>query len=111
MAELRQEPLTSPIAPPLASGPTSPEPEAPAIAPILERLVEHLDRLARRERQQDFSLARLVGALVQMLAVVVAVWGVSALLSDRFDTATARFVFACFLQLTSMAAFLLDRFH
>lgn len=78
---------------------------------LLGEISDRLDRYQRQTRQHDFSVLRLFGALLQMFAVVVGVWGAIALLNDQHDPATARFVFACFLQLAAISAFAIDRFR
>ncbi len=78
---------------------------------LLRQIHAQLDRAHRRERQQDFSVLRLFGALLQMVAIVAAVWGATALLSDQSMPATGRLVLACFLQLAAISAFALDRFR
>ena len=50
-------------------------------------------------------------SVVLVLAVVVAVWGVTGLLDDRSNIATARLTLACFFQLASISAFAIDRFR
>ncbi|MGB2984707.1 MAG: HAD family hydrolase [Phycisphaerae bacterium] len=81
------------------------------VVSILGRIHGLLDRTQRQQRQQDFSLLRLFGALLQMFAVVAALWGVLGLLDERAAPATARFALACFLQLASISAFAIDRFR
>jgi len=78
--------------------------------PLLVEIRDLLDRSARRQRQADFSLLRLLGSLLQMLAVVMALWGLAALLGDRGPDATPRFALACFLQLAAMTSLVADRF-
>jgi D-glycero-D-manno-heptose 1,7-bisphosphate phosphatase len=78
---------------------------------MLARIHDLLDRAQRRQRQHDFSVLRLFGALLQMFAVVAALWGVFALLDEQAPSATARLMFACFLQLASISTFAVDRFR
>ncbi len=78
---------------------------------LLTEIRDLLDRSERRERQADFSLLRLVGSLLQMLAVVTALWALAALLGDTSADATPRFMFALFLQLAALTALLADRFR
>jgi len=78
---------------------------------ILGQIRDQLDRVQRQQRQQDFSLVRLFGALLQMFAVVAALWGVIGLFDEEAGPATARFALACFLQLASISAFAIDRFR
>lgn len=77
---------------------------------LLERILDQLERADRRDRQHDFSVLRLCGALMQMFAIVAAFWGVAALVDAQPSPATARLTLACFLQLASLSAFAIDRF-
>ena len=76
---------------------------------LLSEIRDLLDRSARRRRQRDFSLLRLAATLMQMLAVVVVLWGLAALMTGAADSATARFTLAIFLQLATLCTFLADR--
>ncbi|MCO6436262.1 MAG: HAD family hydrolase [Phycisphaerae bacterium] len=90
----------------------SPEPEYPAdLNQSLRAIHDLLERVHRDRSQDDFSVLRLIGSLLQMLAIVVAVWGLMSLFDDQGSTATARFVLACFCQLASLSAFAMDRFR
>jgi histidinol-phosphate phosphatase family protein len=77
----------------------------------LDAIRAQLERLLRREGQQDFSLLRLFAALWQMFAIAAAVWGGAALLGESSADAGARFGLACFLQLASLSALAADRFR
>ncbi len=78
---------------------------------VLERIHDQLERASRRDRQHDFSVLRLLGALMQMFAIVAALWGASALIDAQTQSATPRLLLACFLQLASLSAFAIDRFR
>ena len=56
-------------------------------------------------------MLRLFGALLQMIAIVAAISGVSALFGEQPVPATARLTLACFLQLGALSAFAIDRFR
>ena len=75
---------------------------------ILGRIHDVIDRAARHRSQQDFSVVRLFGALIQMLAIATAIWGSLTLMSDD-PLATPRLLLACFLQLAALTAFAIDR--
>ncbi|UCE60129.1 MAG: HAD family hydrolase [Phycisphaerales bacterium] len=75
----------------------------------LGKIHDLLERTHRRERQHDFSMLRLFGALLQMFAIIAGLWGMIALLNEQNAEATARLIFACFLQLASITAFTVDR--
>lgn len=78
---------------------------------LLEQICQQIDRAQRSKRQNDFSVMRLIGALLQMFAIVSAVWGVLALVDDATGPAVARFLLAIFLQITSLTALAVDRFR
>lgn len=78
---------------------------------LLTEIRDRLDRAQRRSRQDDFSVLRLFGALLQMLAIVAAIWGGVVLLDDQSGIASARLLLACFLQLAALTAFAIDRFR
>jgi D-glycero-D-manno-heptose 1,7-bisphosphate phosphatase len=82
-----------------------------AVVVVLERIHDQLERAHRKERQHDFSFLRLLGALLQMLAVVAALWGVVALMDDQSAPSAARLTLACFFQLAAVTAFAIDRFR
>ena len=92
----------------IGATPTSRDDE---IASLLAQILAQLEHAQRRQRQQDFSVLRLFGALLQMFAIVAAVWGSTALLSDQWAPATARLLLACFFQLAAIGAFAIDRFR
>ena len=89
----------------------STSPLADEAVPWLERIHEQLDRSNRRQRQHDFSVLRLLGALLQMIAIVSALWGLAALFNDQPAQATPRLLLACFTQLAALTAFGIDRFR
>jgi len=82
-----------------------------AVLRALGRIHEELERANRPAMQQDFSVWRLFSSLLQMFAIVMAVLGVIVMAADNQPAATARFAFACFLQLASLTAFAIDRFR
>lgn len=95
------------------AGPESPAPAPlPADARQLELLTEIrelLDRSLRRQRQADFSFARLGATLLTMLAATAGVWGLATLLAGQSAEATPRLLLACFLLLASLALAGADR--
>ncbi len=78
---------------------------------LLRDIRDQLDRANRRDRQHDFSILRLFGSLLQMFAIVAALWGMLALTGEQGDKATPRLVLACFFQIASLSAFAFDRFR
>ncbi len=94
-----------------AETPPTPAAQSDAVVDLLRKIHDKVDRLQRHDRQQDFSLVRLFGALLQMSAIVVAVWGLWTFTDERADIATARFMLACFLQIASLSALFAARFR
>jgi D-glycero-D-manno-heptose 1,7-bisphosphate phosphatase len=86
-------------------------PQWEQVLQTLNRIEDQIERAVRRHRQEDFSLLRLGGALLQMAAVVAALWGVAFLFSEQSEGATPRLLLALFLQLASICAFAIDRFR
>jgi D-glycero-D-manno-heptose 1,7-bisphosphate phosphatase len=80
-------------------------------AALLEQISQQIDRAQRTRRQNDFSVLRLIGALLQMFAIVAAVWGTIALVEDATGFAVARILLAIFLQVASLTALAVDRFR
>lgn len=78
---------------------------------LLRDIRDQLDRANRRDRQHDFSILRLFGSLLQMFAVVAALWGLLALTGEEGDKATPRLVLACFFQIAALSAFSYDKFR
>jgi histidinol-phosphate phosphatase family protein len=77
---------------------------------ILGEIRDLLDRQHRRGRQEDFSFLRLFGTFAQMLAIVLALWGLFALFDPAsVGSAAARFGLAAFLQLVVITTYLSER--
>jgi len=97
-------------APPQSEGSTD-EPPASETVLLLRQIRDQVDHLQRQERYHDFSFMRVFAALLQMVAIVTALWGVISILDERYAAAGAQLLLACFLQLGSLSAFVVDRFH
>lgn len=78
---------------------------------LLEQISQQIDRAQRTRRQSDFSVLRLIGALLQMFAIFAAVWGGIALVDGMTGDAMARILLAIFLQIASFTAIVIDRFR
>lgn len=78
---------------------------------LLEQISQQIDRAQRSKRQSDFSVLRLIGALLQMFAVFAVVWGGIALVDGFTGDAMARILLAVFLQIASFTAIVIDRFR
>ena len=103
-----ETPARKPSDRPVAGAPAASQNE---LVHVLSKIHAHLDRSQRQSRQQDFSVVRLFATLIQMFAVVAALWGVLGLVSDEPANATARLALASFLQLAAISAFVVDRFR
>ncbi len=75
----------------------------------LPRIEKQLDRIYRRGRQDDFSIVRLFGALLQMFAIAAAIWGALTIASGPADQASARLLLAIFLQIAALVTLVMDR--
>ena len=84
--------------------------ESHEVLSALHQIRDRLDDANRQYQQQDFSLHRLLGALLQMFAIVAAVWGFLAMI-DADPAAGTRFALATFCQMAALTAFMLDRFR
>ncbi len=93
--------------------PTTPEPgkTIDGSVQVLQKILAQLEGAQREHVQDDFSILRLFGALLQMFAIVVAIWGLINLLNENDVAATSRFALACFFELASLSAFAIDRFR
>ncbi len=80
-------------------------------AELLEQISQQIERTQRRNRHNDFSVLRLIGALLQMFAIVSGVWGTIALTEGATGDAVARILLAIFLQISSLTALAVDRFR
>lgn len=78
---------------------------------LLEKISEQIDRAQRSRRHHDFSVLRLIGALLQMFAIVTAVWATMALVDGSLDQSFIRILFASFLQIAALTALVVDRFR
>ena len=100
----------APAPPPPGEEPAG-EPPADETVLLLRQIRDQVDHLQRQERYHDFSFMRVFAALLQMVAIVTALWGVISILDERYTAAAAQLLLACFLQLGSLSAFVVDRFH
>ncbi|MFH0980901.1 MAG: HAD family hydrolase [Planctomycetota bacterium] len=76
---------------------------------VLTEVRDALQRQQRRESQEDFSFVRLLGALMQMLAIVVALWGVVGIFSGQHVASIPRLGLAIFLQLLAITVHIVER--
>jgi D-glycero-D-manno-heptose 1,7-bisphosphate phosphatase len=96
----------TPGAQPAAPGPaplSGPRPEQSG--PVLQEILSILQRFDRRERTEDFSLARLGAAIIQMVAIGALIWAIFGLEAD-YGTQLVRLAYALFFQLMALALFM-----
>ena len=96
--EVSKPPISEPCAE--AEAPSTGEADTGA---LLAEIRDMLRRRERRDRQEDFSVARLTATLAQMLALVAGAWAFVAVFGDP-TTALARFALAILLQLIALTA-------
>ncbi|UCD27609.1 MAG: hypothetical protein JSV03_10890 [Planctomycetota bacterium] len=78
---------------------------------VLQEILSFLRMIDRRSRAEDFSLARMVGAFVQLLALVVltmAIFGVIKGDEELLGVQLVRLLFGIFLQLIALTFFLIS---
>ena len=75
----------------------------------LATVIQLLEQQQRSRMYQDFSLAKLSGAIVQMVAIGLFGWGMLATVDGRIDAAFVRLLSAVFMQLLATTLFLLHR--
>jgi len=77
---------------------------------LLEEIAEHLRAWSRRRMMDDFTFARLAGAVAQIVAIVAAFFAITAMLDPQPDVFPAhRWLAAIFLQLLALTLFSLHR--
>ena len=77
---------------------------------LLEEIAEHLRTWQRQRSLEDFTLAKLAGAVAELLAVAAAFWALVAMVDPRPDAFPAhRWLAAIFLQLLALTFFHLHR--
>lgn len=97
---------TSPLAEPQKA-----DPRPDRSVELLEQISQQIDRAQRTRRHHDFSVLRLIGALLQMFAIVTAIWATIALVDNSHNDAVIRILFATFLQVAALTALAVDRFR
>lgn len=78
---------------------------ADASAAVLQEILAFLRTVDRRSRSEEFSLARLLGAIAQMLAMAALVWALFAWIRDDLGGTLIRLQFATLLQLAALTCF------
>ncbi len=78
-------------------------------ASTLQEILAFLRAAERRSRGEDYSLRRLVGAVLQIVAVGVLIWAVFAVLrNEPLGVQMVRLLLAVVLQLMALTFFMLD---
>jgi D-glycero-D-manno-heptose 1,7-bisphosphate phosphatase len=77
---------------------------------LLAEIAEHVRVWARQRSMEDFTLAKLAGAVTELAAVGVAFWAFLSMASPQADVYPAhRWLAAIFLQLLALTFFVLHR--
>lgn len=76
---------------------------------VLTEIRDLLDRQHRERTYDDFSLAKLMATLVQLLTIAVAIWGILAAINGLDTLAQVRLTIAIFLQLAVITIVLFNR--
>jgi D-glycero-D-manno-heptose 1,7-bisphosphate phosphatase len=92
-----------------STGPAESQDTQDRIERQLARVAQALEQQQRSRMYQDFSLAKLTGAIVQMVAIGLFGWGMLATVDGRIDAAFVRLLSAVFMQLLATTLFLLHR--
>jgi hypothetical protein len=106
-----------------SNGQSEPEPAASSrragrqeLLVTLERLERTLDEMrggldatVREERHREFSAARLIGSIVQALAVGLVLWALSDWVFGELSQVTIKLGFAGVFQMGALTALLLGR--
>ncbi|MBI4581363.1 MAG: HAD family hydrolase [Planctomycetes bacterium] len=80
--------------------------DAGAVSSTLQEILSFLRMVDRRQQADDFSLNRLVGVLVQMLAVAALVWAIFSMIrGEDYGAQIVRLLFALMLQLIALTCF------
>lgn len=78
-----------------------------AVDKTLQEILSFLRTVDRRNRAEDFSLSRLTGIIVQMLAVAALVWAVFGMIrGDEYGAQIVRLLFTVALQAVALTSFL-----
>ena len=78
-------------------------------AVVLQEILAFLKMVDRRGQAEDFSLARLAGAVAQILALAALIWAVfAALRNESLGVQIVRLLFALLLQLIALTLFVLS---
>jgi len=92
-----------------ATGPAESRDRQDRIERQLANVAQLLEQQQRSRMYQDFSLTKLTGAIVQMVAIGLFGWGMLATVDGRIDVAFIRLLSAVFMQLLATTLFLLHR--
>jgi D-glycero-D-manno-heptose 1,7-bisphosphate phosphatase len=82
---------------------------ADAVDKTLQEILTFLRSVDRRNQAEDFSLGRLLGMVLQMLAITALVWAVFGMLrGDAYGAQIVRFLFTIALQALALTTFLVS---
>ena len=84
-------------------------PEGDDAAATLQEILNFMRMVDRRQRTEDFSLTRMAGAIVQLLALAALVWAVFGLIwSDPLGVQLLRLGYVLVLQLLALTLFIVS---
>lgn len=94
-----------------ATAPASDEPTRAELAGIhstLQEMMSFLRMVDRRQQAEDFSLSRLTGIVIQMVAVAALVWSIFGIIrGEEYGAQIVRLLFTFALQLLALTCFVL----
>jgi len=86
-----------------------PEKTADSVNNTLQEILSFLRMVDRRNQAEDFSLARLTGIIVQMLAVAALVWAVFSMIrGEEYGAQIVQLLFALTLQAVALTSFVVS---
>jgi len=91
------------------AGAESPDETGSDSVALLQEILRFLRMADRRARAEDFSLARLTGAIVQILALAALIWAAFAMIqAEQFGVQIVRLMLTLILQLVALTFFVLS---
>lgn len=85
---------------------------SPTVPGLLQEILQFLRMVDRRAQREDFSLARLAGAVVQILALGALIWAVFGLIQGPPNVTTGdqlvRLLFGILMQLLALTLFVIS---
>jgi hypothetical protein len=76
---------------------------------LLQEILAFMRTVDRRNRAEDFSIAKLAGAVIQIVAVAALLWALFAMIRGSANEAFIRMLLAMVLQTMALTFFLLSQ--